>query len=224
MNNSIRRKAAQGLALGAVACSLSAVADAQEMMISAPELLASMSRGRLVSGSGSAGFGVAGGPTEGLLIGVDLGAALPIAADGTQANLALGVRVGYQLHSGLSLALQYQDLGVTPTLEDGTQWQVLGLGARYEFPFLFPMPYIEVAFGLSFVDVTPPAGAVTAQGTLSVGPGGGVGLGVALPLGHHVAIDVGARDWAAPVEGTLQQVISIQAGVEITFGHGVSFQ
>ncbi len=207
--------------LAAVALlALSASARAEELTLSAPDLLASLAKGRLISGSGPAGFRLAGGPSEGLLLGVDIGAALPISTNGgsSQANVALGARVGYQLHSGLSLALQYQDLGVSPTLIDGTQWQILALGARYEFPFLFPMPYVEVAFGLSFVDAAAPT--VAGQGMLTVGPGAGVGLGVALPLGHHVAIDVGARDWLAPVNGALLQVVSVQAGVEVTFGTG----
>lgn len=185
-----------------------------------PDLVSSATEGRLLSGHSAGGFSLPGGPREGFLIGVDLGAAIPIPTGGleSQTSVALGARVGYQLRSGLSLAFQYEDLGLAPTLVDGTQWQIAALGARYEFPFLIPMPYVEVAVGLSFVNANAPL--APGQGNVSVEPAGGLGVGMAIPFGHHFAIDVGARDWLTPVNGTLLQVISLQAGIELIFGGG----
>ncbi len=173
--------------------------------------------GRLLH-PGSGGYHVAGGPPSGYLFGLDVGAALPLATGGveSQANLSLGARLGYQFANGLSVAFRYEDLGLAPDLVDSAQFQFAALEVRYSFPYVFPMPFIEAAAGLSIATANAPLRL--GGGSVSVGPGGSVGLGVSFPLTHHFAIDVTGRDWLAPLSGQLFQIFTIEAGLAFAFG------
>ncbi len=173
--------------------------------------------GRLLHG-GSGGYHVSGGPLSGYLVGVDVGAALPLATGGVEAqpSVSLAARFGYQFENGLSLALRYEDLGLSPNLIDGAQLQFIAVNARYSFPFIFPMPFVEADIGLSIATSDGPLGP--GQGSTSAGPGGALGVGVSFPVTHHFAIDVSARDWLAPVAGEVFQIFSVEAGVWFAFG------
>ncbi len=187
-------------------------------LLDLPDLVLDGVTGRLLSGAGSGGYHVRGGPPAGFLFGVDVGVAVPIAGSGveSQVSLALGARVGYQFPNGLSASFCYQDLGLRPDLVDGAQLQFATLNVRYAFPYIFPMPYIEAMAGLSFA--TTDAALGPGQGGTTVGAGGAIGIGASFPLTHNVGIDVGIRDWLAPVSSQLFQVLSIETGVWFAFG------
>ncbi|MHB8418446.1 MAG: hypothetical protein ACYDCL_10250 [Myxococcales bacterium] len=174
--------------------------------------------GRLLHHPGMAGYHVPGGAPAGYLVGLDVGAAIPVPSGSmeSQPSLSLSGRVGYQFHSGLALAARYEDLGLSPNLIDGKQLQFVAADIRYNFPFLLPMPFVEAAFGLAIA--TSNAALAPGQGNVSAGPGGALGVGVSFPLTHNFAIDVGVRDWLASVDGSFYQVFSIEAGVAFAFG------
>lgn len=194
------------------------MAAASADLLDLPQLVLGSAEGRLIGGGGPGGYLVHGGPPSGFLFGVDAGAAIPIVGSGVESriSLALGARLGYQLPNGLSLAFCYQDLGLSPDLVDGALLQFATLNVRYTFPYIFPMPFIEAMVGLSFATSDTALGP--GQGTTAVGAGGAIGAGASFPLTHHVAIDVGVRDWLAPVSSQLFQVLSIEAGVSFAFG------
>jgi hypothetical protein len=175
--------------------------------------------GRLLH-PGRGGYHVPGGPPDGYLFGVDVGAAVPLATGGEESavGLSLSGRFGYQFHDGLSLALRYEDLGLSPNLINGTQLQFVAADVRYSFPFILPMPFVEAAVGLGVG--TSSAALAPGQGTTAVGPAGALGVGVSFPLTHHFAVDVGVRDWLTSIAGNLYQVFSLEAGVGFAFGGG----
>jgi opacity protein-like surface antigen len=181
-------------------------------------LVLGSAEGRLIGGGGPGGYGVPGGAPSGFLFGVDVGAAIPLVGGGieSEVSLALGARVGYQFPNGLSAAFCYEDLGLSPSLVDGAQLQFVTLNVRYTFPFVFPMPYIEAMAGLSLATAEAPLGP--GAGPVSVGAGGALGAGASFPLSRHIAIDLGVRDWLAPISGQLFQVLAVEAGFSFAFG------
>ncbi len=174
--------------------------------------------GRLLSASGGGAMRLGSGPHGGLLFGIDVGGASPLPFGGVEPGLGFGLsaKLGYQALSGLSMALEYDDLGLTPAATAADRFQFGTFAMRYTFPYPIPMPYLEAASGVAVI--TPP-GPLGSQGESSfVAPGGALGLGISIPLSHHVAIDVGLRDWIAPAAGTLLQVLSLEAGLDLTVG------
>ncbi len=183
----------------------------------APELLAGEGEGRLLHG-GRGGYHVGGGPREGLLVGIDLGAALPIFVGNNEAaaSFAAGGLVGWQFPNGVAVLFRYQDLGLRPDVVANTQWQLATFGMRYTFPYIIPQPFLEALVGLSLVNSNAPL--APGGGNLQISPGGAVGVGLALPLARHVAVEVAARDWLSPIGGDLFQILGLEAGVTVDFG------
>jgi hypothetical protein len=99
--------------------------------------------------------------------------------------------------------VRYDYLGTRPGYFTGPL-QNASLGLRYSFPFLVPLPFVEVDVGPAFGggDVRPTASA---------------GIGFSIPLGTHVLIDVAARDWFLVVAGEIRQALAGTLGLTITF-------
>ncbi len=174
--------------------------------------------GRLVGGSGGGAFSVGRGPGGGLLFGVDLGGALqlPLNRPSALGGFTLGAEIGYQTREGLAFAFRYDDLDVALGDSDHSRFQFATFAFRYTFPNLVPMPWIEAAAGLSFVSAPGPLGS--AGGPAVLGAGGSLGGGIGIPLGHFVAIDVGLRDWIAPEDRALANVLTLEVGITVTTG------
>lgn len=145
------------------------------------------------------------GPIGGPLLGVESGGALLMGTDGSDphAGLALGAYVGWAFPQGIALHLRYDDLGIR--VQSGSPpLQLATAGLRYTAPFLVPLPFAEVDAGTAFV----------AKG-VAFGAAGGLGLSV--PLGSHVLVDVVGRDWLLPVAGVLRQTLTASLGLSVTF-------
>jgi hypothetical protein len=126
-----------------------------------------------------------------------------VSDDPSQGAWAFGARVGWAFDNGLALHLRYDDLGVKPA-HSSAPLQLATAGLRYSVPFLVPIPFAEVDVGPAFV-----AGDVQA--------GAGAGIGLSLPLGPLVVVDVAGRDWLVPVAGTLRQTLTAGLGLTVTF-------
>lgn len=185
--------------------------------IEAPSLVDLAVPGRLVGSAGGGVFKTGAGLGTGLLFGVELGGAVRLPEDrlGAAAGFALGALLGYQAGNGLALGARYDDFELGPGTLEHARFQFATFTVRFTFGRLTPMPYVEAAAGLSFVSTPGPLGS---EGPSVVNAGGGVGGGVALPLGRHVALALGLRDWLAPSNGALAQVLSLQLGVTLTTG------
>jgi len=142
---------------------------------------------------------------EGLLLGIGSGwsTLLPSSRDAADGAWSLGARLGYQLRYGLALDARYDYLGVAPHA-DGRVLQTGAAGLRYSLPW-YVEPFAEAALGCTF------HGA-------DVSIGGGVGLGISLPVGQHLAFDLALRDWITPLDGEVRHVLSTHLGVTLTFG------
>jgi hypothetical protein len=193
-----------------------------ETSLEFPDLLQQEALGRLISGAGGRTFRGGSARSSGLFFEMDLGSALtlPVGDAVTRGAAAFGGGLGYRAANGLSMMLRYDDLGL-PVGLDGTRFQFATYAMRYTFPYPIPMPYVEAAVGLSFVTPSGPLGSEQSTGT-ALGAGGAFGFGVAIPLSHHAAIDVGLRDWTSLTNGSFFQVLSLTAGIEFTVGGGPS--
>lgn len=171
---------------------------------SAVDSLDALPLARLVGGSGGGGGSLSYAPTGFFLGG---GAGLTVApasrSENAQEGLGFGLTTGFQFPSGLALLARFDDFGITRGTDgDG----VLGAagGLRYVLP-TFPMPFAEVLTGPVFVG---------SQASLGVE----LGLGAAIPVVRHVAIEVSARDWIVGLDGAVRQLLEFQVGLTIGFG------
>jgi hypothetical protein len=139
-------------------------------------------------------------------IGLDAGGALLLDADHTPLTgaLAFGLHAGYRLPSGLAFDLRADELGVDAP-DGGGPLIAGGLGMRYTVP-LEVMPFVEAHLG-----------------ALEYGPvslAGDAAVGLALPIGNHLEIDLSARDWIAQIDGAIHHVPMFALGFEVGFDHG----
>lgn len=128
---------------------------------------------------------------------------LPAGRDVAYGGPTFAARVGWHFVNGLDLHLRYDDLGVRP-LASRAPLQAATAGLRYSLPFVVPLPFAEVDAGPAFVG-----------GDLRFGAG--VGLGVSLPLGSHVLVDLIGRDWLVPIAGEVRQTLTASLGLTVTF-------
>lgn len=146
--------------------------------------------------------------TSGPFLGVDGGwsVALPSQAESAAGAFGFGARFGYAWRSGLSLQARYDDLGVRPTLGDPATapLQLGSIGVRYAVPFAL-MPFGEALVGAAFDGGDPRFTA-------------GAGVGLAVPLARHVAIEGVVRDWFVPARLELRQVVVFRFGLTVGFG------
>ena len=158
---------------------------------------------RLIGGSPSGGPAAsgAGGP----LLGVEGAWATTLGAtdDPAHGAGAFGARAGWAFANGLAVHVRYDDLGVEPA-GLATPLQLATVGLRYSMPFLMPLPFAEVDAGPAFVGG-------------DVRPGAGAGVGVSVPLGRQVLVDLAARDWLVPIAGVLRQTITAGLGLTVSF-------
>ena len=56
------------------------------------------------------------------------------------------------------------------------------------------------------------------EGPAAVFFGGGLGIGVSMPLSRHVAIDLGVRDYLTQAGAQIMDVVTAQLGVGFTVG------
>jgi hypothetical protein len=148
------------------------------------------------------------GPSGGLFLGVDTGLslALPSGYDAAQDAWAFGGRFGYEFADGVAVQARYDDLGLTPHLTrppEGSM-QVGSVGARYTFPFLVPLPFVEALWGPAFHG-----------DTASVS--GGLGLGASIPVGRHLRFDVAVRDWITQIDDQLRHTLTFEVGAAVSF-------
>jgi hypothetical protein len=122
----------------------------------------------------------------------------------TRDGWGFGVRAGYAFANGLEVHARYDDLGVAPN-GSSPPLELASVGMRYSFPFLLPMPFVEVDAGPAFL-----------SGDVRFGAGGAVGL--TIPAVNHVLIDLTGRDWVVPLDGVARQTLTIGLGVALTFG------
>jgi len=158
---------------------------------------------RLIGGSpgGPQAASGAGGP----LLGVEGGWATTLATGNDPAHgaWAFGARAGWAFANGLAVHVRYDDLGVEPA-HLSTPLQLATLGLRYSIPFFVPLPFAEVDAGPALV-----AGDVRF--------GAGAAVGVSVPLGRQVLVDLAARDWLVPIAGVLRQTITVGLGLTVSF-------
>jgi len=156
-------------------------------------------------GGAFAGGHVGGGPMGGPLLGVEGGWATTLAAgnDVSQGSASFGVRAGWSFPNGIALHARYDDLGVEPA-SSRTPLQLATMGLRYSVPFFVPMPFAEVDAGPAFA-----AGGVWF--------GAGASLGVSIPIAGLVLIDLVGRDWFVPINETLRQTLTVDAGLTVLF-------
>jgi hypothetical protein len=190
---------------------------ANSSLTSIPDLLNHATDGRVIGGSGGGVFQAGTGPRGGLLFELDLGGGmqLPFGAP-LLAGLSLGAEIGYETIYGLAFGLRYDDQYLNPGGGENANFQFVTFAVRYTFPYPIPMPFVEAAAGLSIASLGGPLGSE--GGGTDFGPGGALGVGIAIPLSHHAAIDVGFRDWIAPANGSVFQVLSLQVGINFTTG------
>jgi hypothetical protein len=129
--------------------------------------------------------------------------ALAQGADPARSGWALGVRAGWSLPNGISAHLRYDDVAIRLPGAT-TALQVASCGVRYSVPFLVPLPFAEVDAGPAFVD-----------GQVRVGVG--AALGLSIPIGRHVLLDVFGRDWLVTLGTSLQQVLGGGVGLGVMF-------
>jgi hypothetical protein len=163
---------------------------------------------RLVGSFGGGG----GGRTQmaqagGLYLGLDAGAAVMLGdgEDSATSAPAFGLHAGYRLPSGLAFDVRGDDLGVASPGQS-MPFVVGGAGMRYTLPLLV-MPFVEAHVGA--LDYGPRVSAA-ADGA----------LGIAVPVGEHLEIDVSARDWIAGVDGVVRHVPMFTLGFEVGFDRG----
>ena len=171
-----------------------------------PALIEALPFARLVGGHGGGGYGRALIQPSGLYIGLDGGASLMLAAGPAplEGAPAFGLHAGYRLPSGLSFDLRGDELGVRAP--DGRGPIVAGgLGMRYTVP-LEVMPFVEAHLG------------ALEYGPVSVA--GDAALGIAVPIGNHLEIDVSARDWIAQIDGAVRHIPMFALGFEVGFDRG----
>jgi hypothetical protein len=156
-------------------------------------------------GAWTAGGHAAGGPLGGPLLAVEGGGAvlLPAGLEPARGSFTFGARAGWAFAQGLAVHVRYDDLGVRPRA-GFYPLQLATAGLRYSVPFLVPLPFAEVDAGTAFA-----AGGIRF--------GAGAGLGLSVPLGPHVLIDVVGRDWLVPVAGLLRQTLTGSLGLTVAF-------
>jgi hypothetical protein len=128
---------------------------------------------------------------------------LPVGSDATRGSFAFGARAGWSFANGLALHVRYDDLGIRPVPGSGPL-QLVTAGVRYSVPFLIPLPFAEVG-----------AGAAFAVGGVEFGADAGIGLSI--PLGAHLLVDIVGRDWFVPIAGELRQTFTAGLGLTVTF-------
>jgi hypothetical protein len=148
---------------------------------------------------------VAGGAAGGPLLAVESGGAvsLPVGSDPVHGSFSFGARAGWSFVNGLALHVRYDDLGIRPVPGSGPL-QLVTAGLRYSVPFLIPLPFAEVGTGAAF-----------AAGGVEFGAEAGIGLSI--PLGAHVLVDIVGRDWFVPIAGELRQTVTAGLGLTVTF-------
>ena len=139
----------------------------------------------------------------GLYAGVDAGRSLLLAEGSAPALGAwgFGLHAGYRLPSGVAFDLRVDDLGVA--LPAGSL-RAGGLGMAYTFPRAGLRPFAEVHLG-----------AETMGGIATLA--GDAGLGLAVPVGDHVEVNLAARDWIARVDGPVRHVPMFTVGLVVGF-------
>jgi hypothetical protein len=170
-------------------------------------LIPALPDARLIGAHGGGGGGRALIQPSGLYVGLDAGAALmPAVGDApTRGAAAFGLHLGYRLPSGLAFDLRGDDLGVDAP-DGGGPLIAGGFGMRYTVP-LEVMPFVEAHLGA--LDYGP-----------HVSVAGDAALGIALPVGDHLEIDVSARDWIADVDGAIRHMPMFALGLEVGFDRG----
>src|SRR5581483_7567424 len=136
-----RARAVRLFALGLAASAVSTTAHAAAGGAS----LGALAEGRLVPGAPRIG-GMPGVPFwPGVTLGLDGGAAFPVALSGQrgQTSVGAGARLGYQLANGLEPFVRFDVLGVSTTLIDCADLRTATAGARYSIAFLLPTPFFE---------------------------------------------------------------------------------
>jgi hypothetical protein len=199
-----RRVAALGIALVALIAFSPRWASADELLpAQARDVRATFPLMRLVGGHGGGG----GGRTlqvMGPYLGVDGGFAVMLASRGTEARDALGfgVHAGYRFPTGLAIDVRGDDLGVTP---DGHGGPLLaaGAGLRFTLPALV-MPFADAHVGTALA---------ASQAVFAAD----AGLGLELPIVRHFAVELGARDWIADIDGTVRHVPFLTVGFVFGF-------
>ena len=131
-------------------------------------------------------------PEGGPLLGVEAGwaALLPTRGEQGQESASFAVRAGWAFANGLELHFRYDDLGVAPD-DSSTPLQTATVGVRYSLPFILPLPFAEVGAGPAFLG-----------GDVLIGAS--AGIGVSIPLGPFVLLDVVGHDCLKPIDGTLR--------------------
>jgi hypothetical protein len=177
--------------------------------------LTALAEGRLIPSAPRLGGGTGAPFWPGITLGLDGGAAFPIALTGQtgQTSAGAGVRIGYQLANGLEPFARFDVLGVSATLVDYADLRPFTAGARYSIAFLLPTPFFEVMAGPALVVRQSLLGAVTRAGIA-----GAAGVGAALPLGRSFSIGLVARYWLADGAPNVVQTVTLQLSFTMNFG------
>jgi hypothetical protein len=130
-------------------------------------------------------------------------ALLPTRGEQGQGSASFAVRAGWAFTNGLELHLRYDDLGIAPD-DSSTPLQTATVGVRYSIPFVIPLPFAEVGAGPAFLGGDVRFGA-------------SAGIGVSIPLGPFVLLDVVGRDCLTPIDGTLRQTLTAGLGLTVQF-------
>lgn len=158
----------------------------------------------VLSATHGGGGGVVGRAPRGPFVGADAGGAVMLARgeDPSRGAWAFGARAGYQWRSGVAFDLRFDDLGLDAP--DGSGPLLVGsAGLRYGFP-LVVMPYAEARLGDAFYG---PHSSVAAA----------IALGLAVPVFRHLALDLGARDWIADLDGRVRHTPTFEVGLAVGF-------
>jgi hypothetical protein len=181
---------------------LAALSRAPSARAETPAVVAVLAR---PIGSWTPGGYAPAAPAGGPLLGVEGGGAVTLASSGDPAlgGPAFGARAGWAFSDGLAVHLRYDYLGTRPGYFTGPL-QNASAGLRYSFPFLVPLPFVEVNVGPAF-------GGGDARLTT------GAGIGASFPLGAHLLVDAAARDWFVLVAGAIRQTLTGTLGLTVTF-------
>jgi hypothetical protein len=206
------------LAVALTVLAVDAWAEPPEMdSISPLDLLGELSRSRPIGTWVPAGYRAAGGFPNGWLIGADLGVAAPVAGPGQSASIAwaLGIDAGYQYRNGISWSVRFDDdrIGLAPANEPGLI--SLTAGIRYSFPYLWPLPFVELDGGAALLHVP---GGVPLGSSDTLALCGAAAVGLSFPILRYFAFDIVGRSWLAfgPQGGLV--TFTVQGGVTIVFG------
>ncbi len=182
------------------------------------DLLGALTNTRPIGTPAPAGYRVAGGFPTGWLVGADLGLAAPLAGPGQASGTAwaVGTRVGYQYANGLSWMVRFDDerIGLAPQTDPG----LLSLtgGIRYNFPYLWPSPFVELDGGGTLLSVA--AGGATPGGTDILALCGAAAVGLSFPIFRYFSLDLTGRGWLAVGPQGALVTFTVQGGMSIVFG------